>query len=84
MVHITKYTHLPKLPNPPQTRCDVQVSFQEIMLFLHLMPEKRSSIEANRNVATHFENFLQSALNLGPNQRTLNFFFQSALNLGPT
>ena len=33
---------------------------------------------------THFEKKFQSALNLGPKQRTLNFFFQSVLNLRPT
>ena len=32
----------------------------------------------------HFEKNFQSALNLGPNQRTLKKKFQSALNLGPT
>ena len=32
---------------------------------------------------THFKKNFQSALNLGPAQRTLKFFFQSALNLRP-
>ena len=27
-------------------------------------------------IITHFENFFQSALNLGPNQRTLKIFFK--------
>ena len=31
---------------------------------------------------THFEIFLQSALNLGPAQRTLNFFFSKCVKFG--
>ena len=47
-------------------------------------------MEKCRFVATHFEKIAhfekknQSALNLGPNQRTLKKKCQSALNLGPT
>ena len=42
--------------------------------------KNRISFKKHFEQITHFE---KSALNLGPNQRTLNFF-QSALNLGPT
>ena len=70
---------------------DVQVSFQKIMLFLHLMPEKRSSIEANRNVARHFEKithfekniqiFFSKCVKFGTNLTHFENFFQSALRV---
>ena len=48
-----------------------------------------SPVKYSGTVTTHFEKITrfekknQSALNLGPAQRTLKKLFQSALNLGP-
>ena len=42
--------------------------------FVGLPQDRRVATSTSKEMLTHFEKSFQSALNFGPNQRTLNFF----------
>ena len=56
----------------------LMVSQVIITLFSHFT--NQSAVATHFEKITHFEKVFQSALNLGPAQRTLNFFFSECVN----
>ena len=55
--------------------------FKKISKYEADMENSVRSVATHFEKITHFEKKFQSALNLGPNQRTLKNFFQSALRV---